>query len=836
MRSLSLIIALCLCGIVFSEEIKLPEGANPYAMRVVVNNGRLYSAMGTGVFVWDVRNPQKPEKLAHIPAPLACDVAVKDNILFIASLYNGVKIIGIEDLHNPKILAILPIVARRVALKENLLFVVGDDEGNASLQIFDISNPAQPKKLGETSWWGMPYGITLIKNLLLIADDKKGLLIFDISNSGEPKELKQIGLSPAYEMGQNAYKCETLGEDKVIICRGAGSSMQMVTFSNGRVAKIEDLHIDGYSCKAKNDLLFVAGAKNMKVVDISKPNEAKILSKFEFPGNAFDIEIWEDIAFLANGSFGIRLIDISQPSSPKQIAILDIGALSFERAQNLPIEEQVGRASWLKVEGRRIVDEKGKPFRLAAVGYPMVNFMWCEPMMRYRFGDIEGICAYLRSLGINAVRLAFNIPETDYSASCVPTPAGRYPTPEEFVEKELAPLVERFEKGGLYVILDMHGAPDYPSLFGWALRAWRAIAKRFKDDPYIAWYELWQEPGFYPKEAKEAGLSSGECRKKHMPGQRLYYMDTIKEIRKWDKRHIVMVEDYGPWWRVAEEQWGAVNFRVDPGFDNAIFAKRAAYDNGFSEKFRDYVEGLIDKWQVPFCLAEIETGGRYNKPEEWFYFIYGWIGNEERTIPLQFWAVGDVEAMMADLWAPFLKKWASPPPPKREVPEKRGGERIVLDFKNAKGGEKVTIKEGGKQIIALTIPANAPVGSSYQFPLPHPLPVRKYRVKVKLYTDGKPSFPQAIVYKDERGWQYPPDSVMGNWGEDHFYYANHFIVPLFLYQKGWVEWETIWEPLAKISAIEVRKIKGVPYLEDCERSELSTRPISQIIVEELREE
>jgi hypothetical protein len=833
MRLKGLLCTVILCyGVTFAGEVKSPQGANPYAIRVVVSGERLYSAIGTGIMVWDIKNLKKPEKIAYIPAFLACDVAVKGEILFIASLYNGLKILRMGE--KSETLATLPIIARRVALRGNHLFVVGGEEGKASLQIFDVSNPNQPKVLSQASWNGIPYGIALLRNLVLVADDKRGLLIFQTPVEGEQKELKQVEPPPAYK-GQYAYECEPLDENTVVVCRGTGDSLQLISLENGKIAKIEDLRIHGYSCKAKGNLLFIVGAKNMTVADISASKEAKVLSRLEFPGNAFDIEVVGDIAFVANGAFGVRVIDISQPSSPKEITVLDIGAISFEKAQSFPIGEQVGRAPWLRVDGRRIVDETGKPYRLVAVGYPMVNLMWCEPLMRYRFGDIEGICAYLRSLGVNAVRLAFNPPETDYAASCVPSPAGRYPTPEEFVERELVPLVERFEKGGLYVILDMHGAHDYPTLFGWALRAWRAIAQRFHNDPYIAWYELWQEPFFYPKEAKEAGLTSGEVRRKHMPGQRLYYLEVIKEIRRWDKRHIVMVEDYGPWWRVAEEQWGTVNFRVDPGFDNAIFAKRVAYDNGFSERFREYVTGLIDKWQVPFCLAEIETGGRYNKPEDWFYFIYGWIANEERTIPLQFWAVNDVEAMMADLWAPFVKRWASPPPPKKEVAQARVGERILLEAKNAEGGEKLILKEKGKQVVALFLPPDAPVGSSYRFSLPRPLPVGKYRIRVRIYSDGKPAFPQAIVYRDERGWQYPPDSVLGGWGEDHFYYANHHIVPIFLYTTGWVEWETVWEPLAKITAIEVRKIKGVPYLGDCERPELPTRPISQIVIEQVKE-
>lgn len=838
-------ITLCIASHLAYSQTNPPKLANPYAMRLVIDGQRLYAAVGTGVVVFDISNPSKPKRIGFVPAFLACDVKVHGNILFVASLYNGVKVFRLawEERGNWlkfEELMTIPRNARRLAIDGELLFVASGEKlpddvwggGNANLDIVGIKDPQNPKKVGLCALSGMLYGMAVKDGKCFIANDDRGVIIVDVS---EPKLPKVIGKIPA----RWAYGCEFDKRGRLLIPQGAGDTVLLASLDDLKSEPKGLRGLTGYAAKFlrnDSDIVVTVGVKGMTIADISDPDNAKVLSKVEFSGNAFDIAIVGNFAFIANGSHGIRVFDISNPTEPKQVALVDVGGLDFEEAQKLPVKEQPKEALWLRVQGNNIVDANGQPYRLVAVGYPMVNLMWCEPLMRYRFGDIEGICSYLRSLGVNAIRLAFHPPFTDYQASVVPSPSHRYSTPEEFVEGELVPIVKRIEASGLYVILDMHGAHDYSTLFGWVRQAWRAIAQRFADDPYIAWYELWQEPYFYPKEAKEVEMKPGQTRKQHMPGQRLYYMDTIREIRKFDRRHIVMVEDYGPWWWVAEEQWGPVNFRVDPGFNNAIFAKRAAYGNGFSEAFRKYVTGLMDKWQVPFCLAEIETGHRYNKPEDWFYFVYGWLANEERTIPLQFWAINDVEVMMADLWAPFVKRWASPPPPPKSLPEPKVLQRLILEAEKAEGGKKLKLQDSGKGVTAVFIPADEPIGSSYTFRLPKPLPIGRYRITIRLFSDGKPSFSQALVYLDKNGWQYPPDSVLGSWVEDHFYHANRHIIPQFLYTQGWVQWETVWEPLSEIIVLQVRKIKGVPYLSDCERKDANTRPISQILIEKISEQ
>ncbi len=819
--------------------VKAPALANPVAMRLCVEGKRLYVAAGTGVFVFDVSEPRRPKKVGFVPAFLACDVVAKGRTLFVACLYNGLRVFDASDPARPREIAAVPRNARRLALEGNILYLTSGERlpedvwggGKANLDVVDVSDPEKPRRLGTVKLSGMLYGVAVRDGLCFVANDKNGLAIVDASNPRAPKVVGRLPLP-----GRWAYSC-TFDEKGRLLAGCVTGGVAVVDVSNLKSPKVLGSALGcAYGFARKGNVLFVASPCSLVALDISDPKKPTELGKAEFPGNAFDVALCGDVAYVANSSYGVRVFDVSDPKSPREAGLLDLGGLDPHEVMRMPVRQLPPKALPLRVRGKAVVDNLGRPYRLVAMGLTLSNLLWCEPAQKYKFGDIEGICSYLRSLGVNAIRLAVHS-GTDYRHMVVPGPAARYPSIGEFVEREVVPLVKRIEACGMLVVIDAHGVraayDGLYSLFGWWLPFWREVAKRLHDDPYIAWFELWQEPGFYPREVRDERIRR-ECRRRHVPGQRLYYMQTIRDIRKVDKTHIVMVEDYGPWWWVAEEQWAAVNFKVDPGYDNAIFAKRAAYDNGFSESFRRYVEGLMDKWEVPVCLAEIETGHRYNKPEDWFYFVYGWLANEERTIPLQFWAVSELETMMADVWAPFVKRWASPPPPPKKLPEPRVLARATLLARDAEGGRTVRLTDRGRKVVARFIPPEAEPGAAYTFKLPRPLPAGRYRVRVRLYCDGKPAHPQAIVYFDKKGRQYPPDSAI-NWGEDHYYFVNHHIVPLFLYARGWVEWRTTWDTLAEMVAVQIRKVKGVPYLDKFERPDLPTRPVSRIAIERLGE-
>lgn len=229
--------------------------------------------------------------------------------------------------------------------------------------------------------------------------------------------------------------------------------------------------------------------------------------------------------------------------------------------------------TFLHAEGHYMVNEKGDTILLKGVG--LGNWLLPEGYM-WRFGGqgdrprkIEKIIEDLTSaeyaanfwkefrlnfvteadikkmkeLGFNSVRPALNarifLTEGDTAV---------------FIEENfvlLDNLIDWCGKYGLYVILDMHGAPggqtgqniddspnDEPELFMNPIyeqrltRLWIKLAERYKHNPVVAGYDLLNEP--LPERTGAAGEYG------HM--MEPMYKRLTEEIRKIDKKHMIILE------------------------------------------------------------------------------------------------------------------------------------------------------------------------------------------------------------------------------------------------------------------------------------------------------
>lgn len=145
--------------------------------------------------------------------------------------------------------------------------------------------------------------------------------------------------------------------------------------------------------------------------------------------------------------------------------------------------------------------------------------------------------ANIRSLGLNVIRLPMGW--TDLI-----TEDGR---PLEPGFKRIDWFVARAAAHGLYTILDLHGAPgsqngrDHSGEVRWAktfheekwldlsCRLWKILATRYRDNPWVAAYDLVNEP-----EGQRGGLSSAENVEKGLDA--LY-----RAVRSVDSRHLIMI-------------------------------------------------------------------------------------------------------------------------------------------------------------------------------------------------------------------------------------------------------------------------------------------------------
>jgi endoglucanase len=250
---------------------------------------------------------------------------------------------------------------------------------------------------------------------------------------------------------------------------------------------------------------------------------------------------------------------------------------------------------WIRTSGNRFVTGAGEPVLLRGcnLGNWLLLEMWMlavderefpdqhafEVNLVERFGKAEKhrlMELYranwitprdfdvIRSFGLNAVRVPFDhrlVEDEEYPGTCH--------------EEGLAWLdraVEMAETAGIHLILDMHGVPggqsiDHPTgrigqnrlwsdpdCVARTASLWRAIAKRYRDRPSVAGYDVINEP-------------FGDMKTDVRPQLRLIFEQIYRAIREVDEWHVVFA---------PAPLWGGHGFYGNPhehGWTNVAFTE-----------------------------------------------------------------------------------------------------------------------------------------------------------------------------------------------------------------------------------------------------------------------
>ena len=183
---------------------------------------------------------------------------------------------------------------------------------------------------------------------------------------------------------------------------------------------------------------------------------------------------------------------------------------------------------------------------------------------------------YIHSLGLNLVRIPINyhLFEDDMNPGVI----------KEEAFEHLDRVIDLCAKYNIYTIIDLHALPGFQNqhwhsdnpthraLF-WkhkdfqdrALHLWEVIAERYKDQPWVAGYDLINEP------ADPTG-------KKVFP----YYKRLYDAIRKIDPNHILFIEGntYAKDFSMFTEVW-----------DNVVYTNHDYASPGFGGDYPGYIDG-----------------------------------------------------------------------------------------------------------------------------------------------------------------------------------------------------------------------------------------------------
>lgn len=334
------------------------------------------------------------------------------------------------------------------------------------------------------------------------------------------------------------------------------------------------------------------------------------------------------------------------------------------RSTGTDVSAATSALSPLHGNGTAIVDDQGRAVVLRGcnLGNWLLNEMWMmemwragdpkdqwqmEQLLQQRFGAVEKDrlmnlfrekwieprdFPIIKSFGFNVVRLPFNSVLLQDDA----TPDQLRPDAFRWLDR----AVDMATSNGVYVILDMHGAPGGQSTDQCTGRAgqdklwepenrkraaflWHEIARRYRDNPTVAAYDLLNEPYFnYRGENDDATLVST--------------MDQlIRAIREVDQKHLIFCAGslrglgmYGP---PALRGWTNVGYTEHfyPGlFGNG--PPTIETHSRFLARDLTAKEALLKQWNAPFLAGEFnvvfdKAGGAAMMRHYYDVFArYGW--------------------------------------------------------------------------------------------------------------------------------------------------------------------------------------------------------------------
>jgi len=309
-----------------------------------------------GFHIVDVTDPRAPRRISGLPTKhIGSSVDVSGSFAYVCSWY-WLEVIDVTDPYQPVKRGACRAGDWEVVVRGGYAFVVGHP--SEDLQIFYVSNPDDPRLVGHlaTDGWLMdlalsdnlvflangswPYGLQIadisnpLKPVLLgsrrttdytaggvavgrghafLVDWKYGLHAFDVAN---PREPRLVGIYDDFGHGQHlavadgwVYLTGYREAVDVIDARNRNQLVRAVAFSSRRSNGIA---IDGYFAYVTQ------GTKGLEIMDISDPTAPRHVSQLSpTEGEARDVAIAAGRAHIANHIGGLLIADVSDPARPR---------------------------------------------------------------------------------------------------------------------------------------------------------------------------------------------------------------------------------------------------------------------------------------------------------------------------------------------------------------------------------------------------------------------------------------------------------------------------------------------------------------------------------------
>lgn len=281
------------------------------------------------------------------PGGRTFDATVAGTLAFTANDLDGVFIADFSDPTDVSIVGAVPslVDARAVNVVGSLLFVAN---GAAGLAVIDVSNPAAPQVRGVATMPGKAVDVDAIGTLAFVANDALGLVIVDASDPAAPA-IRGIENTPGKAVGVAAAASEALVfvADEMLGVRVVNIADVDAPFL------IRSIGVTGVAqAVAVESGVVAVAAREGGLVLIAPVPAGGVVKQFATPANALGVALANKIAFVADATEGVRVIDVHDPANP--VEINSLGPASY--AQDVAV-----------AEGKLVISDDGSGARVVDI-------------------------------------------------------------------------------------------------------------------------------------------------------------------------------------------------------------------------------------------------------------------------------------------------------------------------------------------------------------------------------------------------------------------------------------------------------------------------------------
>ena len=292
-------------------------------------NHRLYvCAYFSGIEIWDLTDIYNPTRMSRYPTEPypRSGVVYSGNYLFFAT-NNSLWSLDISDPYNPTIaddIFVTSVLVSQIFKKNNIVYLVTLNQGLKLINIADPLNLQLISSFGYIS--GSKFDIDG-DYLYAVNSSSASLTVLNISDS------MNVTVAGNLSLGDYPQNIDVFNQKAYIAKAGTNGGLQIVNVENPSLPTSISFYAGDYQfISGMGDYVYLTRNNTFSVLNISDPLSVQYVSGYEIPGFVNDVSVSGNYAF--TGSNGFRGLDISDSTHPVQIGYADIAGSLVEYAGN----------------------------------------------------------------------------------------------------------------------------------------------------------------------------------------------------------------------------------------------------------------------------------------------------------------------------------------------------------------------------------------------------------------------------------------------------------------------------------------------------------------------